>query len=75
MLYARRKGWAVGRVEARVRHERVDAEQGAGKSDVISLELLLGGALAPEQDQRLREVADRCPVHKALTGRVVITHG
>jgi putative redox protein len=73
LLYARRKGWPVDRVEARVRHERVDAGQGAGKSDVISVELLLGGNLTSEQEARLRQVADRCPVHRALTGQVTIT--
>ncbi|MFQ5898999.1 MAG: OsmC family protein [Candidatus Methylomirabilia bacterium] len=80
MLYARRKGWTVDRVEARLRHERVEAARvpGArrlsGEVDSIALELFLSGDLTAEQAQRLRQIADRCPVHRALAGEVVISH-
>jgi putative redox protein len=40
---------------------------------VTLLELLLGGDLTAEQESRLREVADRCPVHRALKGEVEIS--
>jgi putative redox protein len=36
--------------------------------------LLLGGALDDEQRQRLRRIAERCPVHRTLTESVAITH-
>jgi putative redox protein len=39
----------------------------------IELELILGGDLTAEQESRLREVADRCPVHRALGGEVEIS--
>lgn len=70
MLYVRRKGWAVDRMEARVRREKVPS-----KPDTIRLELILGGALTSEQEQPLHEIANRCPVHRALTGQVEIVHG
>ncbi|MBI4561028.1 MAG: OsmC family protein [Candidatus Rokubacteria bacterium] len=81
MLYARRRGWTLDRIEARVQHEKIrpggsePGELAGGKRDTIALELLLGGDLTSEQEQRLREIVDRCPVHRALTGQVVITHG
>jgi len=58
----------VDRAEVKLRHERRDGV------DHVTLELLLGGDLSPEQESRLREIADRCPVHRALTGDIVIGH-
>jgi len=62
----------VDRAEVKLRHERRDGAK--GKVDHVTLELLLGGDLSPEQESRLREIADRCPVHRALTGDIVIGH-
>ena len=45
-----------------------------GKVDHVSLELSLGGDVSAEEVSRLSEIADRCPVHRALTGEIVITH-
>ena len=78
LLYARRKGWPLERVEVRLRHERIHAEDCAecetreGKVDRIELALLLSGALTAEQQGRLREIAAKCPVHRTLTSEVVI---
>ncbi len=78
LLYARRKEWPLDRVEVRLRHEKIHAEDCAdcetreGKVDRIELTLLLGGALTPEQETRLREIAAKCPVHRTLTSEVVI---
>ncbi len=63
-----------------LRREKVEAARvpGAkstqGNLDSIEMDLLLGGDLDPEQDRRLREIAKRCPVHRALMGEVVIAH-
>ncbi|MBI4608962.1 MAG: hypothetical protein HY726_08140 [Candidatus Rokubacteria bacterium] len=70
----------LDRVEVRLRHEKVPAAGAPGATrvegtvDHVELELILGGDLAPEEERRLREVAHRCPVHRALTGEVVIVH-
>ena len=78
LLYARRKGWPLDRVEVRLRHEKIHAEDCAecetreGKVDRIELELLLGGTLTSEQEARLREIAAKCPVHRTLTSEIVI---
>ena len=78
LLYARRKGWALDRVEVRLRHEKIHAEECAecetreGKVDRIELALLLEGELSAEQETRIREIALKCPVHRTLTSEVVI---
>ncbi|QFG23712.1 bifunctional alpha/beta hydrolase/OsmC family protein [Actinomadura sp. WMMB 499] len=41
----------------------------------IVKEVELGGDLTEEQRERLHEIADRCPVHKTLTGDVTIVRG
>lgn len=70
----------MDRIEARLRHEKVEASRvpgtkaASGKIDYVELNLLLSGDLTPEQERQLRAVADRCPVHKALTGEIVIAH-
>ena len=67
-LYAERKGWALDRIETRLRRDA-----GEGKIASIELELLLGGGLSEEQRQRLAEIASRCPIHRTLTEGVKIT--
>jgi len=77
-LYARRKGWPLERVEVRLRHSRIHADDCAdcdtreGKLDLIARELILVGPLDEEQRRRLVEIADRCPVHRTLTSELVI---
>lgn len=61
----------MDRVEVRLRYSR--REGPTGKVDHVALEMDLSGDLSPEQEARLREVAERCPVHRALRGEVVIS--
>ena len=68
-LYAERKGWTLDRIET-----RLTRDAGEGKIASIELELLLGGDLSAEQRERLAEIASRCPIHRALTEGVSITH-
>ena len=77
-LYAARKKWPLEQVVVRLRQERVHVQDCADceKPDAMvhriekSIELI--GALDEEQRQRLREIADHCPVHKTLTSKIVI---
>lgn len=77
-MYARRKGWPVGRISVLVRHERIhardceDCESREGRVDVFERVLTIEGPLDEEQKARLLEIADRCPVHRTLTGAVRI---
>jgi uncharacterized OsmC-like protein len=77
-LYARRKHWPLDDVTVRLRHSRVHAEDCAdcetkqGMLDVIEREISLGGALSEDQRGQLRNIADRCPVHRTLTSEIKI---
>jgi len=40
--------------------------------DLIEREISLSGKLSDEQRARLRDIADRCPVHRTLTSEIKI---
>jgi putative redox protein len=68
-MYADRKGWEVGDLE-------VDVEMEYGQSGVpqsFAVTLHLPDDLSEEQAERLREIAGKCPVHRALTGERQVT--
>jgi putative redox protein len=77
-LYARRKQWPLDDVEVRLRHSRVhaqdcrDCDTKEGMLDVIESEISLLGELSAEQRNRLREIAERCPIHRTLTSEIKI---
>ncbi|MEM9199518.1 MAG: bifunctional alpha/beta hydrolase/OsmC family protein [Pseudomonadota bacterium] len=77
-MYARRKGWPLAGVSVDVRHDRIYAEDCAacetqeGKIDRFTREITLLGDLSEDQRIRLREIADRCPVHRTLESEIVI---
>jgi putative redox protein len=79
LLYARRKGWPLEQVEVRLRHQRIHAQDCAdcetkdGWLDAIDKEIVVAGDLTPEQQQRLGEIAHRCPVNQTLLREVKIT--
>jgi putative redox protein len=76
--YARRKQWPLERVTVELRHSHVHAEdcvhceEPARRIQRIERRLTLVGALTGEQRARLLEIAERCPVHKTLTGTLEI---
>ena len=65
-LYADRKGWPLRNVRVQLSGGSADGKY------VITRKLTLTGELDGEQRQRLLEIAEKCPVHKTLTGEVVI---
>lgn len=77
-MYARRKQWPLERVEVRLQHARIHAEDCAecetkeGMLDRIEREIDLTGPLSAEQRERLLEIANRCPVHRTLTSEIDI---
>jgi putative redox protein len=66
-LYARRKGYALDEVQVSIKHGQEDAAYGLHRS------IRYLGALSAEEKQRLTEVANKCPVHKTLSGQILIT--
>jgi putative redox protein len=78
-LYARRKNWKVGRVRVRLRMRRVHADdcaecatEGDAYVHRVERDVTIEGELDEEQHARLQEVAHRCPVHRTLSGEIVI---
>jgi putative redox protein len=61
-LYADRKGWPLERVEVELEQEKVDGVH------EIRRAVRLHGPLSDEQRARLLEIAEKCPVHRTLTG-------
>lgn len=74
-LYAERKGWDIGNLTVRlsIRWEKIEGR--ADKRVVIERRIESDRALLPEQQARLVEIADKCPVHRTLMGEKTIdTH-
>lgn len=67
-MYADRKEWNMESVMVNVYLERV----GATQSTQISREIQFAGQLDEEQKRRLMQIAENCPVHKMLTGKIGI---
>lgn len=61
-LYAEQKLWPLQRVAVRVGH----AKTGQERRDTFSRAVALHGELDGAQRARLREIADKCPVHRTL---------
>lgn len=61
-MYADRKGWPLDSVVAHVDY----TSDPATKRSLFKLRLILNGELNDEQRARLLEIADRCPIHRAL---------
>ncbi len=67
LLYARRKGWPLESVKVELSREKPSAESGA-PVDTFNRHISLKGPLDQEQTKRLLEIAQRCPVHRTLSG-------
>lgn len=66
-LYARRKEWPLEDVQVRVEHEH------EGNAFILQRHIHYVGALDAEQRKRLTEIANKCPIHKVLSGEIRIT--
>src|ERR1700760_2182670 len=77
-MYAGRKQWLLKGVKVRLGHSRSYVEDCAACDtkeaavDQIDIELTLTGNLSDGQRQRLMQIADRCPVHRTLLGKIQI---
>ena len=65
-LYAERKGWPLRSVQVTLSGGPADGKY------AITRKIHLDGDLDAEQRERLLGLADKCPVHRTLTGEVVI---
>lgn len=78
-LYARRKQWPVETVTVSLRQRREHAkdcevcDDKEGFIHRIERSVTFTGDLSDEQRARLKQIAHKCPVHKTLTSKIVIT--
>jgi uncharacterized OsmC-like protein len=77
-LYARTKKWPLESVTVHLRHSKIyatdcrDCETKEGKIDRIERDIHFVGTLEPEQQKKLLEIADKCPVHRTLRSEIDI---
>jgi putative redox protein len=65
-LYAKRKGMDLQDVQVNIQHGQQDGAY------VLNRHLHYVGNLSAEDKQRLTEIANKCPVHKTLSGTINI---
>lgn len=77
-MYAARKKWPLKDVRITLRHSReyhkdcIECDEKPVQLDVLERDVELIGDLDEAQHKRLLEIADKCPVHKTLTGQLSI---
>lgn len=77
-MYARRKKWPLDNVETHVDHHKTHAsdcencERNTAKIDHFERVIVLKGNLDEQQQQKVLEIADKCPVHRTLNNKVEI---
>lgn len=65
-LYAQRKGWPIDNIHVEVTHA-----ESPGLYE-LTRQIRIEGNLDEEQRARLLAVAEKCPIHKALSGQFKI---
>lgn len=65
-MYATRKGWPLVSADTTV---ILDHQKNVAK---FSRQIHLVGALSDEQKSRLLDIANHCPIHQALTGKIEV---
>lgn len=79
LMYAKRKGWPLEAVSIALHSKRLhrrdceDCEGDRGFIDILVRDIEVSGPLDPAQVERLKEIADRCPVHRTITQGPKIT--
>jgi putative redox protein len=66
-MFAARKGWPLAGAEVLL---EFNPEGSPAEGTDIRRTITLQGNLSPEQRERLLEVANKCPLHKVLTGKI-----
>ena len=77
-MYADRKSWPLDHVSVTLDHRREhgqdckDCDKDPQKIEIIRRRIRIDGELDEAQRARLLQIADRCPVHRTLTGSLEI---
>lgn len=78
-MYAKLKKFPLEQVIVRLTHEKIHVDDCIGcennnsKIDHIDRLIELEGTLTQEQRTQLLEIANKCPVHRTLTSKIIIT--
>lgn len=64
-MYAQRKGWEIAAINVNVK--LVKGTEMASGNNTFYCEVKVDGKLAPEQEKRMMEIANACPIHRLLT--------
>jgi putative redox protein len=65
-MYAKRKEWPLDDIDVRIEHGKLD------QAYVLTRRIAYSGNLSAEQRDMLTAVANKCPVHKTLSGEIRI---
>lgn len=72
-MYAKRKNMALEGVSVKLWEEKIaDPENASRTMPKINREVTLEGKLTDEQVEDLKSAANKCPIHKLLSGKNVI---
>lgn len=69
-MYAERKGWSIGEIDVKV--SVVSEKNGQSLKTILKRELTFEGEIPEDQRQRLLQIANLCPIHKALTNPIEV---
>jgi putative redox protein len=73
-MYAQRCGWDLQDVTVDLEEERIEDPNEPGKKiPKITRSISVTGKLTADQIEGLKGVADKCPIHKLLSGHKIIT--
>ncbi|OKH17984.1 OsmC family protein [[Limnothrix rosea] IAM M-220] len=67
-MYAERRGWSLDTVDVQINYERSSAKE----KPFVQAQLIFSGDLDEAQRARLKEIGDRCPVHRFLSEQLTI---
>ncbi|OWW18096.1 OsmC family protein [Noviherbaspirillum denitrificans] len=65
-MYAKRKGYDLQDIDVRIEHGQKDGAY------VFTRRIRYVGSLADDEKARLTDIANKCPVHKTLSGEIRI---
>ncbi len=68
-MYAARKGWELGNVEVEV---EIEYDENRGTASGFEVTLRITEPLDDEQQERLKMIAGKCPVHRIIAGETPI---
>lgn len=78
-MFADLKGIPLTSVSVKLAHTKIyatdcaECENANSKIDHIQRNIYLSGDLSPEQRHKLLEIANKCPVHRTLSSKMIIT--